>query len=243
MSEVEGPVQRIRVVFSQGEPVKYIAHLAVMRAWERVMRRAAAPIAYSFGFNPRPKLTFASALAVGQTGRAEIMDVELNERLDPEDLLRRLRVQLPPGFAVHSAAEVPVRAPALQAEMRCAVYRVTFGPELSEEEVRAGLADLWAAEQLPRQREVKGHVREYDLRPLIRDAWYVGRVADEHVVGLTLVADNTAAGRPDEVLKQLGWVTAARSVERVRLVFRGDPDDSDTLRAAVDPVEERPHAD
>ena len=127
-----------------------------------------------------------------------------------------------------------MRAPALQAEMCCAVYRVVLGPELSEEDVRAGLADLWAAERLPRQREVKGHVREYDLRPLIRDVWYVGRVADGHVVGLTLVADNTAAGRPDEVLKQLGWVAAARSVERVRLVFRGDPDDPDILRAAVD---------
>ena len=234
MSETEGPVQRIRVVFSQGEPVKYIAHLAVMRAWERIMRRAAAPIAYSFGFNPRPKLTFASALAVGQTGRAEIMDVELNERLEPEELLRRLREQLPPGFAVHSAVEVPVRAPALQAEMCCAVYRVTLGPELSEEGVRAGLGELWAAERLPRQREVKGHVREYDLRPLIRDVWYVGRVADGHVVGLTLVADNTAAGRPDEVLKQLGWVAAARSIERVRMVFRGAGDDPATLRAAID---------
>jgi radical SAM-linked protein len=234
MSEHEGSVQRIRVIFSQGERVKYVAHLAVMRAWERVMRRAEVPIAYSFGFNPRPKLTFAAALAVGQSGRSEIMDVELNERLDPEELLRRLADQLPPGFAVRSAVEVPVRAPALQAEMQSTVSRVALGPELTEEVVRGGLAALLAAERLPREREVKKHLREYDLRPLIRDLWYVRRAGDCHVVGMTLVNDNTHAGRPDEVLKQLGWEAATRSIERVRLIFRGEPDEPETLRAAVD---------
>jgi radical SAM-linked protein len=234
MSEREAPVQRIRVVFSQGERVKYVAHLSVMRAWERVMRRAEVPIAYSFGFNPRPKLTFAAALAVGQCGRAEIMDVELNERLDPEDLLQRLRAQLPQGFTVHSAAEVPVNAPALQAEMQATVYRVILGPELTEEAVREGLAALLAAEHLPREREVKKRLRAYDLRPLIRDLWYVGQAGDSHVVGMTLVNEPAMAGRPDEVLKQLGWETAARSIERVRLVFRGEPNDPAALRDAVD---------
>ncbi len=232
MSEREAPVQRVRVVFSQGEPVKYVAHLAVMRAWERVMRRAEVPIAYSFGFNPRPKLTFAAALAVGQTGRAEIMDVELDERLEPEELLRRVRGQLPRGFAARSATEVPVRAPALQAEMACAVYRVVLEPDLTEGTVREGLAAMLAAEHLPREREVKGHVRAYDLRPLIRDLWFVGVADDGHVIGMTLANGNAAAGRPDEVLKELGW--AVRSIERVRLVFRGEPDEPDSLRRALD---------
>jgi radical SAM-linked protein len=228
-----GPVQRVRVVFSKGEAVKYISHLAVMRAWERIMRRAEVPIAYSLGFNPRPKLTFASALMVGYTGRAEVMDVELNERMEPPELLHRLRGQLPPGFEVHSAEEVPVRAPALQAEMRYAVYRVCLGPDIDDATIEGGLAGLLAAESLLRQREVKGNLRNYDLRPLIRDLWHATCGDDQQILGMTLVNDNTAAGRADEVLSQVGWSEALRSVERVRLVFRADPDDLEAWRSSV----------
>ena len=47
--------QRLRLTFAKGEPIKYISHLDLMRTWERALRRAQVPLAYSEGFNPRPK--------------------------------------------------------------------------------------------------------------------------------------------------------------------------------------------
>jgi radical SAM-linked protein len=227
------PVQRIRVVFRKGEAVKYVSHLAVMRAWERIVRRAGLPIAHSHGFNPRPKLTFASALPVGATGRAEILDLELREPLAAEDVLTRLRRQMPPGLEVQSAEEVPLRAPALQAEMRYAVYEARLALEMDEENIRGRIDDLLAADHVLRQREIKDRVREYDLRALIHDAWYCGSTNDSHILGMALVNDNSAAGRPDEVLAALGCEEALQSVDRVRLVFRDQVDQLEAVKGSM----------
>jgi radical SAM-linked protein len=218
-------VQRVRIIFSKGETVKYISHLAVMRSWERIVRRADLPVAYSQGFNPRPKLAFASALSVGHTGRAEVLDIELRQRAQPQALPARLDPQLPVGFSVQMAWEVPMGAPSAQSQLRYAVYRVALEARQSADALRAGVDRLLSALELPRQRTVKGKVREYDLRPLIHDMWYDCLTDGEHVVGLALVHGSTGAGRVDEVSDELGMSEDLRSVERTRLIFDGEPID------------------
>ena len=64
MTEDPGPRQRIRVTFGKGQQLKYISHLDLARTWERVFRRARLPVAYSQGFNPRPRFQLAAALPV-----------------------------------------------------------------------------------------------------------------------------------------------------------------------------------
>jgi len=223
-------VQRVRITFSKGERVKYISHLAVMRAWERMVRRADLPVAYSQGFNPRPKLAFASALSVGYTGRAELLDIELRQRAQPQALLARLEPELPAGFAVHMAWEVPLRAPSAQSQLRYAVYRVALEARQPADALRAELECLLSARELPRQKTVKGKVREYDLRPLIHDVWYDCPADGEHVVGLVLVHGSTGAGRVDEVTDELGMLEDLRSVERTRLIFDGEPIDLEAIK-------------
>ena len=71
------PIQRLRVKFGRGRKLKYISHLDLMRLWERGLRRAGVPVAYSEGFNPRPRLSFASPLAVGTTSESELLDILL----------------------------------------------------------------------------------------------------------------------------------------------------------------------
>lgn len=229
MSEV-GSVQRVRITFSKGDAVKYISHLAVMRAWERIVRRADLPMAYSQGFNPRPKLAFASALSVGHTGRAEVLDIEMRRRAQPETLPAQLEPQLPVGFALHTAREVPLRAPSIQSQLRYAIYRVSLSVRQSADVLRAELDRLLSARELPRQRTVKGKVREYDLRPLIHDLWYDCPADGEHVVGMVLVHGNTGAGRVDEVADELGMLEDLRAVERTRLIFDGEPVDWEAIK-------------
>ena len=68
MTADKNPQQRIRITFAKGEAIKYISHLDLNRAWERAFRRAGLPLAYSQGFNPKPKVGFGPALAVGISG-------------------------------------------------------------------------------------------------------------------------------------------------------------------------------
>lgn len=228
-----GVAQRIRLIFAKGQDVKYVSHLGVMRAWERIVRRADLPVAYSQGFNQRPKLSFASALAVGYTGRREVLDLELKETVLVENLLSRLNPQLPPGFRLHSAAEVPLHAASTQSLLRYSVYEVIFSPRLPAETVCKGLASLLSSPSLSRRREVKGHIRDYDLRPLIHDLWHIRSDDKGHVVGMVLVNQNSGAGRVDEVADELGLSQDLKAVERTHLIFEGDEVDWTTIKRYV----------
>ena len=59
-------MQNIRIFFEKRGRVKYISHLDLMRAMSRAVRRAALPIWYTEGFNPKPYLSFPLPLPLGQ---------------------------------------------------------------------------------------------------------------------------------------------------------------------------------
>ncbi len=108
-------VQRIRFRVGRTDMLRFLSHLETAQAWIRALRRAQAPLAYSQGFHAHPKVTFAAALPVGEESEAELMDAVLYERRTPEDLLRALRENLPPGLHAYEAHETDLRATALMA--------------------------------------------------------------------------------------------------------------------------------
>jgi len=210
--------QRLRVTFAKGESLRYISHLNLMRAWVRALRRAGVPLAYSHGFNPRPKVTFASPLAVGFTGEAEIMDIVLTRPVALRHFIQRLQPHLPPGLEIKAVEEVYHKLPALPTQVRAAEYRVTV-EGVEPEDVQRRIEALLAQERLPRRRRE----REYDLRPLILALWVETGEAGV-AVGMRLRASpQGGTGRPDEVMDALGLTEQVRGIHRVRLVLAADP--------------------
>jgi Uncharacterized protein conserved in bacteria (DUF2344) len=116
--------QRLRVRFTKEEPLRFLGHLDVVRLWERACRRARLPLAYTLGFTPHPRLQFASPLALGATGAAEVLDLYLTAPLAPDEFGARLGARLPPGCRVVEVQEVPLLAPAAAALLRWAEYQV-----------------------------------------------------------------------------------------------------------------------
>src|SRR3990172_6617082 len=106
-------MQRLRLTFSRGEAVKHLSHLALMRLWERALRRADLPLAYSQGFSPHPRLSLAAPLAIGVTSSAELMDIFLERRVSPLFLLKTLKGQLPGGIDLLEVLEVGLGLPSL----------------------------------------------------------------------------------------------------------------------------------
>jgi len=214
---------RVRLTFAKGEALKYISHLDLARAWERLFRRAGLPVAYSQGFNPRPRFQIASGLPVGVTGRAELLDVWLAERLAPEEVLARLRPASPPGLELLAAEEVDLRAPALQARMQAAEYVAVLDTAEPADAIRTRVEALLAAPSLPRQRHHKGKQQSYDLRPLVQSlAVRPASAGGGILLEMRLQASPEGAGRPDQVLDVLGLTLAARSIERTKLHFDFD---------------------
>ena len=222
MKRDETPQQRIRLRFAKGEQLKYISHLDLARTWERVFRRAGLPVAHSQGFNPRPRLQIAAALPVGVTGRAEYLDLWLRESVKPEELGPRLQQCLPPGLEVLAVEETELRGPALQAQVRAAEYRVEVQSQEPTEGVHGRVQALLDAPSILRQRQHKGKLQTYDLRPFIQTVTVEPGREGRHLLTMRLQASPAGAGRPDEVLKALGLALGPYSIERTNLCFEFD---------------------
>ena len=207
---------RYRIIFTRDRTIRFVGHLDLAKTWERVLRRADLPVAFSQGFHPLPKITFASALPVGCTSEAEVMDVVLTEPIAPSDMAARLAPALPAGIAIASITEVPLNAPALQAALRWAEYVVTVETDETREQVESLVQTFLAAPSLMRERRGKS----YDLRPLVLSLTVEAVLASSVQLVMRLLADASAGtGRPDEVLAALGWADAPAQIHRRELGF------------------------
>jgi radical SAM-linked protein len=184
--------------------VKYITHLDLMRFWERALRRAGVALAYSEGHTPHPRLSLAAPLAVGVTSSAELMDVFLTRRTTPQDFIRSVGAQLPAGIEILEVAEVGLGLPSLQSEVRWARYRVEGLFDGVSEEVRSAVDRFLAAESIPWEHRREKEVRRYDIRALVRDLRVEEAPPGSYALGMVLRCDNTAAGRPEQVMAALG---------------------------------------
>lgn len=214
--------QRLRLTFAKGEAVKYISHLDLARTWERVFRRVGLPLAYSQGYNPRPRFQIAAALPVGVTGGVELLDAWLVEPWFAEEAFSQLHPALPQGLDVSHVAEVELGSPSLQSQMRAADYRAVVRSPEPVEAIATRVELLLEAPTLPRRREHKGKLQTYDLRPLIQTLAVGPGPQGVCILTMRLQASPQGAGRPDQVLDALGLTLAVRSIERTALHFASD---------------------
>ena len=203
-------VQRIRIHFSKDGAMRFTGNLDLMRAWERLLRRAEVPVAYSKGYSPHPRLNLAAALPLGFTSDCEVIDIWLEETVPPDEIMARLLPAAPSGLTVHAVRPVELEEKSPQALLVSIEYQVMLEPrpELAER-----LEELMAAPTLPRERRGKS----YDLRPLVERIWL-----DEKGIRMRLAARPGKTGRPDEVLLALGLDPLALQIHRTQLFFQ-DP--------------------
>lgn len=176
-----------------------------MRLFERAIRRANIPIWMSQGFNPRPKMSFPTALALGIEGINEIIELELSQWMAPGKLQECLKAQLPPGLVITSAESITPRSPSRVDEL---VYRieVNLPKEITQEKVDEFLAE----KKFQISREKKGGKKLFNLRSSI-----VSITLEDNVLLLKLKPTKEGTARPDEVLKALGLKMGAGSTPRI----------------------------
>lgn len=91
---------KARIKFRKYGVMKFIGHLDIMRYFQKAMRRAEIPIAFSGGFSPHMIMSFANPLGVGLTSDAEYFDIELQDTVDYEDCVRRLNTVMVEGMEI-----------------------------------------------------------------------------------------------------------------------------------------------
>lgn len=214
-------MQRLRLRFSRGEQLKYISHLDLMRLWERTLRRAGVPMAYSEGFSPHPRISLAVPLPIGVTSEAELMDVVVKKAVSPYFFLQNTKPQLPPGIEILEVQQVVLTAPSLQSLTRFVEYRVSVKSEGTEEEVRGAIETTLRARELPWHHMRDTGPRHYDLRPLIEELRLEGWADGVATLGMRLRCDANGTGRPEQVTAALGLTGHPGLVHRTRIILAG----------------------
>ncbi len=228
--DVAPAVQRLRVHFAKRGRLRFTSHRDFQRVFERAVRRAGVPVAYSAGFSPHPKISYIGAAATGAASEAEYLEISLTERWAPDVVRKTLDDALPPGFDIIEAVEPAPGARPLADRIDASHWLVTLGG-VSTAALAAAVDAFMAADTLPVERVLKDGRRTLDARaavvsliargePVGFPAEPVGEasgpesggVAETDPVGRYAILDLvvrhlTPAVRPDDVLTGLRLVS------------------------------------
>ena len=208
-------MNRLRFRFTKTGKIRFTSHRDVARAWERAIRRAALPIAYSEGFSPRPRLHFGLALSTGYESMAEYLEMDLvpEATVDLETLPARLSEVLPAGIEVLAAGPADPGESSLQEAVTSCSWELEVVGE-PPAGVERSVEALLLASSVPFTIERKGRPFEIDLRPLVTEL--VTTVVDGDVTVVTTeLLTQPRAVRPAELLAVLSPGLEARRVCRL----------------------------
>jgi radical SAM-linked protein len=184
---------RMRIRFSKQGDLRLISHRDLVRAIERLFRRAAIDVRQSEGFHPKPRMMFPSALGLGIAGWDEVFEVDLGRPVDAADLRDRLAALVPPGLEI--LAVESVRAGARKARARSFWYELPISAERAAE-AAPRLAEFLASASWLVERP--GRAAAVDLR-----ATLLALVIEGGVLRMQLLATHEAQARPRDILAVL----------------------------------------
>jgi len=120
---------KVRIKFSKEGPVKFVGHLDTMRYFQKAIRRANLPVAFSGGYSPHMIMSFAAPLGVGTESLGEYFDLELAETVPTSEITRRLDAVMVEGVHVLSTRQVEDgKAGKAMSLVAAADYYVEFRP-------------------------------------------------------------------------------------------------------------------
>ena len=189
---------RYRMRFTKSDKAIFLGHLDTVRTMLRALRRAGVVLAYSQGFNPKPKVAFGPALPLGTASEAEYMDLVCMNRLDTEAIGIAVNGALPRGFRLIAVREITLAVPPLSASISAARYRVETGA--AADTIQARVDALKNRVSVPIRRVRSGRETVLDLR---RELLGIDPCKDGGLRFTLAVNRDAASLRPEELLNEL----------------------------------------
>lgn len=191
------PVQRLRIRYAKRGRLRFTSHRDFSRAFERAIFRARVPMAYSSGFNPHPRISYAGAAPTGSASEAEYLEIALAEVVDPAAVRAALEEALPVGLDVLEVVESA--GGSLADLLEASHWRLDVTAALPD--VEAAVTTFLAAESVLVERMTKKGLREFDCRAAV-----VTLTAAPRDPGTSLdlvLRHGVPSVRPDDVLSGL----------------------------------------
>ncbi len=163
---------KVRIRFKKSGPVKFIGHLDTMRFFQKLLRRAGIPVAYSEGFSPHQKMSFAQALGVGVESEGEYFDLELmDNRCDgwsSEKIVSSLNSFSVDGIEIADCVKLPEKSKNAMASVFAADYLVSFRKEhLPSFDLKKAIDDFNSSESVRIVKKTKKASRDLELKELV----------------------------------------------------------------------------
>lgn len=220
---------KVRIKFTKQGPMKFVGHLDTMRYFQKALRRAKIPVAFSGGYSPHMIMSFAAPLGVGTTSLGEYFDMELTETMPTSQIEQRLNETMADGITVLSARQVEDRkASKAMSLVAAADYRIRFRPEgVPKGPWKEKLLEFYSQPSILVTKKTKRSEKEVDIRPFI----YEMKVEEDGVF-LKLASASANYTKPelvmDTFLSWMGMEPAPFSymVERLEVYADQDPEGS-----------------
>jgi radical SAM-linked protein len=198
-------VQRLRLRYAKRGRLRFSSHRDFQRALERALRRAGVPMAFSAGFSPHPRISYANAAPTGTASEAEYVEIAVAQRCDPDKVRSALDASLPPGLDVVEVVEA--RTSGFADRRQASVWRIAL-PGVEPVTAARAVEEFLAADAVEVERLTKNGLRRFDARSAVVAAQVDPPRADEAAEGpcaiLTVVVRHgTPSVRPDDVLTGL----------------------------------------
>lgn len=205
-------ISRYRVRFEKRDALRFISHHDLMRVFELALRRSGLKVAFTQGFNPHPRLSFAVALPLGVESLDEIVDIDLvhdAEPLEPALLVQQLGAQMPPGLKLLRALIATGRPRVVAADYECDL------PADVREKLQTFLAS--PSHAYTRSRGEDKPPRRFDARALTLGAGIEGRK-----LHMRLRTGGEGGMKPADLLTLLGLDATGILVTKTRTVLAED---------------------
>lgn len=189
------PVQRLWLRYAKRSVARFASHRDFSRVFQRALRRAGVPMAYSSGFHPHPRISYAQAVPTGAASEAEYLEIALAEKVIPEKLIEALNDSLPRDFRVLQAVEAP--GGKLQDKMAASIWMCKVPEETDRRALQAAIAEFLERDEVLVTRKAKKGDRTFDTRQAALELQIFPsgmRVLLKHVVPLV---------RPDDIVRAL----------------------------------------
>ena len=196
---------KARIKFRKYGVMRFIGHLDVMRFFQKAMRRAGVPIAFTGGYSPHMIMSFAQPLGVGVTSDGEYLDIELQEEIDPQDAVRRLNEVSVEGIEVVNFCRIPDdKKSSGMTIVAAAGYRAVLLESAKSADIPRAFPESWKEKMTEFLRQdsivvlkrTKRSEAQTDIKPLI----YQMRL-EENGIYLFLAAGSEQNLKPDLVIK------------------------------------------
>lgn len=196
------PVQKLRIRYAKRGRLRFTSHRDFSRALERAVRRAGLPIAFSSGFSPHPRISYANASSTGASSEAEYLEISLVEVVDPRDVRAALDEALPVGLDIVDV--VVARGGTLADRLEASRWEVAM-PQVEAAVAADAVSLFMASEVIEVERMTKRGLRTFDCREAVVQMRVRDNAGDSGPCAILelVVRHGTPAVRPDDILAGL----------------------------------------